>query len=439
MNSTQGYAWKFRRHVQAFMDSHGLWPEGKVAYVAISGGVDSLCLLHTLIHLKRAQDFCWVAVSIDHHSRPESSRDLEFCQRQCAQWGVAFKSFQLPQKVLSNREHHWRELRRDIFRNLLSSGEVLYQGHHLNDSLEWNLLGQLKSSGQNIPGIPLVNGGIRRPFLCVSKAQILHYAQCENISFVEDVTNQDWGFERNYLRRSIALWERRFPKYLKHYAQRQNDWAQGRGVHVLGEAGEFRRLRDAWGGELFWSWTKLGGEGLRQHLIRGVWELSSKSRGSLGKEITKLLQARRGQGRGPMCFPGGILAYWDRNLIYLMSHSVKGKRESLAHLQVLGWRRYGGLGQFQQFYRSQPHLLSLPLYLAHQRPKGVAVSREHPLFGPLMGLAGELGAALPQQRAGEGGCWSSPLRLAAKVEALRWPLEVWQWGFGGAMMQDLLP
>ena len=413
------YGRKFRGHVRKFMDHHGLWP-GKVrsCWVALSGGVDSMSLLHVLLTLRRERGVEIKAFSIDHCHRSNSGEDVAFCRNQCERLGVPFKSFQLTGGIRDNLEHRWRQMREGVVQEFLSSGEILYQGHHLDDSFEWYLLGQLKSSSREIPGIPLVNAYLRRPFLCVSKSQILRYAREEGVPFVFDKTNQDPRFERNDLRQSIAYWQQRFPKYLKHYALRQNDWAHLHSCHVLKkEETKFLQLRDVLGGSLFCALGQersLGGVLLKKAVLEGLHKLSCRGRGVLSKEVDKLLAAvERGEKWGPMVFSGGVLAYWERNMIYLLPKSAGQARERMVEKLLLQEKVYGGVQDFREFYVRSPEYLTFPLLLCNDGEKtGLRLPSGHPLYRSLM------------KGVGEGGVWTSPLRLMSGHRKVKWPLKL---------------
>ena len=253
----QSYGQLFRQHVGNFMQRHQLWPRStdSDAWVAISGGMDSMCLLHVIKSLQRERGGRGTvkAVSVDHRSRPggESGRDVAFCRRQCQRWEIPFYGRELPERVAGgNREHRWHQLRGQLWRQLLGPGELLYQGHHLDDSLEWHLLGMLKSSSRYIPGIPVVNDFVHRPLLCVSRAQIARYVGEEGIPFVEDSSNEDVGIERNFLRQTMAPLAG--PLSQIPQALRNETGAVGQGPD--GGGGRWRELRDGLGGILLWSW-----------------------------------------------------------------------------------------------------------------------------------------------------------------------------------------
>ena len=407
----KNYSQAFRTHVWRFMDERGLWPTGGNAWVAVSGGVDSMVLLHVLSRLQEKLRVNIEALSVNHRSVPHSAKALEFCREQCQRWGIPFEGIEISQEVSANREHQWRKLRREAFGQVLSAHDLLYQGHHLDDSLEWSLLGQLKSSSRDIPGIAIISGHIRRPFLCVSRAQILRYAREEGIDYMEDPTNSNLDFERNFLRHSTTPWRERFPKYLKHYALRQN------ARYGMPQEGSFQQLRDTLGGQLFWSWEgDLAGARLRKALLGGIRELSNAGRGCLSKEVDKLLAAARNpQKRGPMAFSGGVSAYWERNLIYLIGKREESiRRQSAEHL-TLEEKTYEGPRELQQFYHRSPEKLTLPLALPGGGPKkwtALTLPARHPLYGPFMR---------------EDGPWTSPVRLLANPKQIPWPLQIRQY------------
>ena len=374
-----------------------------------------MALLHVLAALRREQGLELRALTIDHLSRAKSSRDVQFCRQQCECLQIPFSSLQIPEKISSNREHRWRQEREQIFKALLAPGDVLYQGHHLNDSWEWYLMGQLKSSSRYIAGIPLINGHLRRPFLCVSKSQIIRYAREQSIPFVRDLSNRDEQFERNSLRKSTASWERRFPKYLKHYAQRQNDWAYQQSLHALKQSGSFHYLQDQFGGQLFWSWKKLGGAALKQALIQGICKLSSQGRGQLSKEVEKLITAqKRGNRLGPMAFSGGVFAYWGHHIIYLLNQNGRKLREVKRKNLRPQWKMYHGLPDFKASYVRDAQFLTFPIYIAHSKIKGMVLPPHHPLYAPYMDHS------LTQKA----GFWASPLHLIQSNQRICWPLQV---------------
>ena len=241
-----------------------------------------------------------------------------------------------------------------------------------------------------------------------------------NIVFVKDASNQDQRFERNDLRRSISSWERRFPKYLKHYAQRQNDRAHEQSVHALKKRGHFNHLIDEFGGQLFWSWTKLGGADLKKALIKGICQLSSQGRGQLSKEVEKLLAAQQGSRLGPMNFSGGVSAYWDEQMIYLLGEDDPKWREKKRKKLQWQWKTYRNSQELKSSYVQSPELLTFPLYLPHPKVTGMALSSQHPLYGPWINHYSPLVVGPDQKE----GFWASPLRLIGRSQRIHWPLKL---------------
>ena len=406
------YAHSFHRHVLQFMDAKNLWPlsSPKRAWVALSGGMDSMCLLHLLVALRKERELDLVAVNVDHLSGAWSVQARDFCREQCASLEVPFVSYPLPSRFVgvgSNREHLWRQGRRVILGGLGKSGGRVYQGHHLNDSFEWYLLGQLKSSSKKIPGISLCHGPFCRPFLCVSRPQIESYAREKQISFITDPSNKEMSLERNFLRHSMEGWQQVFPKYLKHYVLRQNA--------SLREGGSrFYRYQDAFGGWIYWSWQgDGGGANLREDLLTGIYDMSHKGRGSLSKEVDKLLVAVQKRDKlGPMIFTGGVFAYWEPPMIYLLSEGGQRERAWALKKMSLVEKTYDGWQELRDHYHRFPYHLTLPLFLPGGE-KSLKIPANHPLYAPLI------------RDFGSRGVWISPLRLLQRMRGVSsWPLRV---------------
>jgi tRNA(Ile)-lysidine synthase len=117
----------------------------------------------------------------------------------------------------------------------LDGEEKIVLAHHIDDSFEWTLLQSLRSSNiEGLVGIPLLNGKVIRPFMCVTKAQIGKFVQAFDLPFIEDPTNESLKYERNYIRNEvIPAFSDRYKQYLKHYVYRHNEISRRLGMHLL--------------------------------------------------------------------------------------------------------------------------------------------------------------------------------------------------------------
>ncbi len=185
---------------------------GKRVCVACSGGADSLCLLHYL-SLRAAQDgFVLSAVHIEHGLRGEKSKeDAAFVADFCKQKDIPLFSFSFDCRALAAKEkigveEAARKARYGAFETLLSDNkaDVIATAHHANDEAETVLFNLLRGSSlTGAGGIKEARRGYIRPFLRVTKAEILAYAAENRLSFREDETNFIAETTRNKLRLEI--------------------------------------------------------------------------------------------------------------------------------------------------------------------------------------------------------------------------------------------
>ena len=186
-----------------------LVPSGYV--VAYSGGMDSHVLLEAVAALAAADtDFAPVrALHIHHGLSPHADLWAEHCGSVCQQLKVPL----IVSRVTvagdqASLERAARDARYQVFSDALQPGEVLLQGHHLDDQAETLLLRLLRGAGmagaQAMPVMrPLGAGQLLRPLLDFSRSQLIDYANDRQLQWVEDESNRDTGFDRNYLRHEV--------------------------------------------------------------------------------------------------------------------------------------------------------------------------------------------------------------------------------------------
>ena len=181
--------------------------------VALSGGKDSMCLLNCLLALKNDYNLTIKAVNIDHSIRGiESEKDSLFVKNYCEKLGVELSFFKVDAINFSKEngyslEQGARILRYQIFDNLLSEkfADKIATAHHKSDNFETVLFNIFRGTGlKGIAGIPNFRGDYIRPLLKVSKAEINDYIIKNNIPFVEDLTNFDSDYTRNYIRNELS-------------------------------------------------------------------------------------------------------------------------------------------------------------------------------------------------------------------------------------------
>ena len=175
--------------------------------VAYSGGVDSTVLLHALAVSPRSAPI--LAVHIDHGLQAASASWAAHCARVAAGLGVDFECH----KVLvtddgSGLEAAARQARYAVFAGLSRAGDCLLSGHHEDDQAETLLLNLMRGSGlAGLAGIgasqPFGRGTLLRPLLGVAGADIEEYAVRHELCWIDDPSNLDTRFDRNFLREQV--------------------------------------------------------------------------------------------------------------------------------------------------------------------------------------------------------------------------------------------
>ena len=196
--------------LRPFMERwHMLPPSGGVMLVAVSGGRDSVCLLHYLAAMPR--DFSVAAAHLDHGQRPTAGRDVAFVEELCRELDVPLTVERADVPALARErgvglEEAGRMARYDFFRRTADrlGAQRIATAHHAADQAETVVLNLVRGTGmQGLAGIPPVRGRIVRPLLETSREEIETYLEVHRLSHVEDETNRDTALRRNLLRREV--------------------------------------------------------------------------------------------------------------------------------------------------------------------------------------------------------------------------------------------
>lgn len=198
------------QHVLDQLKQCGLGPQSTLI-VGLSGGPDSVALLHLLLHCQSTLGYQLLAAHLDHGWRPTSESDAKFCQELAHKWNVpitVMKANELNVQPKSNgsKEALGRALRQQLFQQVAQKYAYpkIVLAHHLNDQLETFLIRLIRGSSLSGLGGMLSKSGIYlRPLLQVTKAQILEYIEMHNLEYVVDPTNSSDLFLRNRIRKII--------------------------------------------------------------------------------------------------------------------------------------------------------------------------------------------------------------------------------------------
>ncbi len=195
-----------------FIKKHKLIKAGEVIGVGVSGGIDSMSLLHFLHSVSEKLDIEVVAIHINHGIREESDDEARFVLSKCKEMGVRVYKFSIDAPKLAKErkvsiETAARDGRYGVFEALVKKDIVdkIALAHHQSDQAETILMHILRGSGlAGARGMEPIRDKIYiRPMLGVSKKDIEIYASTNNIEYVEDFSNADTSFSRNYIRHVV--------------------------------------------------------------------------------------------------------------------------------------------------------------------------------------------------------------------------------------------
>ena len=181
---------------------------------AVSGGLDSMCLLHFLTTWGPGRGFCAAAAHFNHGLRGQAAdRDQQFVENWCAQQRIPCFTGSGDTRGLMEREglsleEAARKLRYAFLRReaeKLGQHIKIYTAHHADDNAETLLLHLARGTGlDGLTGIPPVRGILIRPLLATPRIDIAVYLAQEEIPHVEDSSNRDESFSRNRLRWQVV-------------------------------------------------------------------------------------------------------------------------------------------------------------------------------------------------------------------------------------------
>ncbi len=187
-------------------------PDHQRLWVAFSGGLDSTVLLH-LVHHCHHRTAPVRAIHINHQLQPNADQTERFCRRECQALDIPLTvervTVPVPAEGVGGIEEAARHARYQVFEALLAPGDLLLMAHHADDQVETVLFRLLRGSGvRGLGGMPrqrrLGRGRLVRPLLMLDRAELDAWARSVGLSWVDDPSNQDPRFDRNYLRQAVT-------------------------------------------------------------------------------------------------------------------------------------------------------------------------------------------------------------------------------------------
>ncbi len=176
--------------------------------IAYSGGMDSHVLLHILYSLRQQNPKLLLrAVHVHHGLSANADAWVAHCRKVCSELEIEFivKYVDVP----SNKGKHSleaiaRKLRYQEFAKLLHADECVVTAHHADDQAETVLLQMFRGAGVNgLAAMPKLKDHLLRPLLQFSRAELQQYAEEHKLQWIEDESNENTGFERNFMRHEL--------------------------------------------------------------------------------------------------------------------------------------------------------------------------------------------------------------------------------------------
>lgn len=179
-------------------------------WLAYSGGCDSHVLLHLMAGLREQLGFSLSAVYVNHGLSPHAAEWARHCHQQAAALGVecAVLAVDARPKDGESPEAAARRARYAALHGLLAERDILFTAHHQRDQAETLLLQLLRGAGpKGLSAMPRCAGlgraTVYRPLLDVPYEGLLAYAQQQSLDWIDDESNLDTRFDRNYLRHQV--------------------------------------------------------------------------------------------------------------------------------------------------------------------------------------------------------------------------------------------
>lgn len=217
-----------REQVQAFIEKHRLIKPGQRILLAVSGGLDSMVMLHLLADL----GYPLAVAHVNFQLRgTDSDQDEIFVKEQADKLRLPFHATRFDTSKTAQQEGisiqmAARKLRYDWFDDLCEQHgyEAIATAHHANDQAETMLLHLVKETGiRGIRGMQPQFGNRIRPLLFANRAELERYAQNKEVPYRVDASNVSLAYERNYLRlQVIPALEKLNPNLIKSLAESAN-------------------------------------------------------------------------------------------------------------------------------------------------------------------------------------------------------------------------
>ncbi len=189
----------------------GMINYGDSIIVGVSGGADSMCLLHFLVSIQKQYALNITVAHINHNLRgDEALSDQHFVEAECKKLGVECKVLsadinKITAQTGEGSEECGRRIRYEFFSKLSSQNGKIATAHTLSDNAETILFNMVRGSGlKGLMGIPRTRGNIIRPIIDITRQQVEAYCSENNIAYITDSSNLTDDYSRNKIRNNVV-------------------------------------------------------------------------------------------------------------------------------------------------------------------------------------------------------------------------------------------
>ncbi len=214
MENTKDILWK---KIKNFIVEQKMFDGVKNVVAGVSGGPDSMCMLHVLCRLQKIYEFNLVVVHIHHGIRgKDADEDMLYVEKYCKEREISFRAYRydVPRMAKEARlsgEEMGRKLRYDTFAKICDELEagVIAVAHHSDDVSETFLMNLFRGTGvKGLSGIRPIRGNVIRPLLSLSRTDVMDYLQEYNIAYRVDASNLEDEYTRNKIRNQVLAYAR---------------------------------------------------------------------------------------------------------------------------------------------------------------------------------------------------------------------------------------
>lgn len=285
------------------IQQYQMFAQGDRLLIALSGGADSVALLHFLRGIQEEWQLSLGALHLNHRLRGEEShRDEVFVRRLCREWEIPLTVESAEVETLAREGREGIELtarrcRYDFFeREAGKQGALIATAHTASDNAETMLLHLTRGTGpRGLAGIPPVRDGIIRPLIGCSRREVENYCETYGLSYVTDSTNRQDDYARNRIRHHvIPLLEEENPGFVEACTRTakllrgDGDWLDRLAEEAMEKLARpdgmleregFLKLPRAISGRILVELVRSAGVEAEYELIEALWQIVREGRG----------------------------------------------------------------------------------------------------------------------------------------------------------------